>query len=194
MKWLWPGRIPFGKITVLDGDPGTGKSLITIDLAARASRGLAMPDDTRSDLGGPCGVLFLSAEDDPADTIRPRLDAANADVARVRILTGVRVRNGQRMPTVLDLHAIEVAVAETAAKFVVIDPLMAHLAATDSHRDQDVRGVLAPLAALAARHGVALLVVRHLNKSGRGHPLYRGGGSIGIVGAARSALLVGNAS
>lgn len=195
VSWLWPARIPFGKLTILDGDPGLGKSMAALDIAARVSRGDAMPCGGRGDLNAPAGVVLLSAEDDPADTIRPRLDAAEADAARVVLLRAVALategRPSERMVTVADLDAIEAAARDTEARLVVVDPLMAYLPSErDSHRDQDVRGALAPLAELAARLRVAVLVIRHLNKSGGGKALYRGGGSIGIIGAARSGLLV----
>lgn len=191
VRWLWPGRIPIGKLSVVDGDPGLGKSLITLDLAARVSIGAAMPDGMATDLGGPAGVVLLSAEDDPADTIRPRLDAAGADVARIAALTAICTGSRERMPSLDALGMIEQAIAQTGARLVVVDPLMAYLpTATDSHRDQDIRSLLAPLGQLAARSAVAIVIVRHLNKRSGGNPLYRGGGSIGIVGAARSGLLV----
>jgi putative DNA primase/helicase len=88
LKWLWPGRIPLGKLTLLIGDPGLGKSLVTIDIAARISRGSNFPDGERCEVGD---VIFLSAEDDAADTIRPRLDAAGADVVRIHTLEGMRI-------------------------------------------------------------------------------------------------------
>lgn len=193
VRWLWPGRIPLSKPTLIEGDPGLGKSLATLDLAARVSRGQAMPDATTSDLDGPAGVVLLSAEDGLADTVRPRLEDAGADLARVVALTALRLADDERPPTLApaDLVALEAAIGQVDARLVVVDPLMAYLPAdTNSHRDQDVRRVLAPLAALAERTGAAVLVVRHLNKSGGGSPLYRGGGSIGIVAAVRSALLV----
>jgi RecA-family ATPase len=191
VRWLWPGRIPLGKVTVLDGDPGLGKSLISIDLTARVTTAREMPGGTASDLTARAGVVLLSAEDDLADTIRPRLDAAGADCSRIVALTGVREAQGQRLPDLADLEAIQQAIHAVNAKLVIVDPLMAYLPSqTDSHRDQDVRRNLAPLAALAAETGVAVLVIRHLNKGGGKNPLYRGGGSIGIIGAARSGLLV----
>ncbi len=192
LQWLWPGRVPLGKLTILDGDPGLGKSLLTLDLAARVSRGAAMPDGVRGDLAGPRGVVLLSAEDDPADTIRPRLDAAGADVERIVLATGVRERaGGVRSLHIEDSIALRSVIAETNAALLVIDPFTAHLRdARDTHVDHDIRRALAPLAALAAETGVAILLVRHLNKTTHGNPLYRGGGSIGIVGAARSGLLV----
>lgn len=192
IQWLWPGYIPLGKLAVLDGDPGLGKSLLTLDLAARVSAGRAMPDGARGDLDGPRPVLLLSAEDDAADTIRPRLEAAGADPWRVYVLDAVRRDDeSDASPTLLDVDALEAAITQTGAALVVIDPLMAYMPAlANSWRDQDVRRVLAPLAALAARTSAAVVVVRHLNKSTSAPALYRGGGSIGIIAAARSALVV----
>lgn len=188
VSWTWRGYIPAGKVTVLDGDPGLGKSTMTLDLAARISRGDRMPDGTPGPAAA--GVVILSAEDGLADTIRPRLEAAGADLAKVVALTAI-VDDGERMPSLpLDLDEIEATVIDHDAALVIIDPLMAYLGAdVNSHRDQDIRRTLAPLSALAERTGAAVLVVRHLNK-GSGPALYRGGGSIGIIGAARAALLV----
>ncbi len=125
------------------------------------------------------------------DTIRPRLEAAGADLAKVIQLEGVRTGKSERMATLADLDPLRKAIEEIKAAFVIVDPLMAALPGrVDSHRDQDIRHVLAGLAKLASESRVAVLVVRHLNKHGTGNPLYRGGGSIGIIGAVRSGLLV----
>ena len=202
VRWLWPGRLPLGKLTVLDGDPGLGKSALTLDIAARVSAGRPMPDGAPPDPAGPRGAVLLSAEDSLADTIRPRLAAAGADLARVTALTSVvdrPLRRGDsaidrwtpRLPTLADLAAIRRAIAAVEAALVVVDPIMAYLPrGVDSGRDAHVRSLLAHLAGLAESEDVAVLVVRHLTKSGRGNPLYRGGGSVGIIGAARSGLLV----
>jgi len=189
LRWLWPRRIPLGKLTLIDGDPGNGKSALTIDLAARVSAGRDFPDETPGRLGG---VVICSAEDGLADTIRPRLDAAGGDPAKVLALATVPDEHGERMLSIPeDLEIIGRAVERVGASLVIVDPLMAFLSGgTNSHRDQDVRRALAPLAKLAEETGAAVVVVRHLNKGSGGNPLYRGGGSIGIVGAARSALLV----
>jgi hypothetical protein len=195
LRWLWRGRIPLGAITLLDGDPGLGKSLLTIDLAARVTRGRVMPDLSPGVAGG---VVLLSAEDNPASTIRPRLEIAAADTGRVELLRGVLHENAEtgqthQRPFLLphDLPILESVVQRVGAKLVVIDPLMAYLdTKVNSWRDQDVRAMLAPLAALAERTGAAILILRHLNKASGMQAVYRGGGSIGIIGAARSGLLV----
>jgi AAA domain len=190
VEWEWPGRIPFGKLTLVDGDPGTGKSAAVEDVAARVSAGKCLPDGT------PCeaaGVVICSAEDGFADTIRPRFDAAGGDPSRAVALSTVPDSEGSERQLSIpeDLDVIERAIARVGAKFVVVDPLMAFLAGeVNSHRDQDIRRALAPLARLAERTGAAIVVVRHLNKASGGNVLYRGGGSIGIIGAARSGLLI----
>lgn len=190
VRWLWPSWIPRGMLTVLDGDPGLGKSVLTLDLAARLSRGDTMPDGQ----SGPeaSGVVILSAEDDLARVIRPRLDVAGADVARIVTVRIVAEGEG-REPTITpaDLSAIEQGIAKVAARLLIVDPLMAYLPAdVNAHRDQDVRRALSSLRALAERTGTAVLVVRHLNKTESANALYRGGGSIGIVGAARAGLML----
>lgn len=191
VRWLWPGRIPLGKITVIDGDPGLGKSMTTLDLAARVSIGGVMPDDSLSDLEGPAGVVLLSAEDGAGDTIRPRLEEAGADLALILVRETVDDDAGKRWANLADLAVLVRDITEVGARLVIIDPLMAYLPSdTNAHRDQDIRRLLAPLAKLAERTGAAILVVRHLNKAQGGNALYRGGGSIGIVGAARSGLVV----
>lgn len=190
VQWLWHGRIPLGKITVLDGDPGLGKSTVTLDLASRISLGQSMPgDETPRE---PAGVVLLSAEDDPADTIRPRLEATGADLERISTIGMIPTNDGAR-PLVLpeDLIIVEHAVDEVGASLVVIDPLFAYLTGeVNSFRDQDIRRALFPISTMAERLGIAVLIVRHLNKAGGRPAIYRGGGSIGIIGAARSGLLI----
>ncbi|MFN2488613.1 MAG: AAA family ATPase [Actinomycetota bacterium] len=191
VMWIWTRRIPRAKLTVLDGDPGLGKSTLTLDLAARVSTGSAMPDGDA--LEAAAGVLLLSAEDGVADTIRPRLEAAGADLARVHVFESVTGSDGtERAPEIPgDVDEIERLVEGHSVALVVVDPLMAFLGArVDSFRDQDVRRALHALKTVAERTDVAVVVVRHLTKSGGSHALYRGGGSIGIIGAARAGLLV----
>ncbi len=190
VEWLWEGRFPLGMPSVIDGDPGLGKSTLTLDLAARVSTGRPMPLEFQG--SEPRNVIVISAEDSRSATIRPRLDAAGADVARICALTAVNGPDGERFPEFpAHLDALEQAIVENNAALVIIDPLMAYLGANvKSHNDQDVRRALGPLAAMAERTGAAILLVRHLNKSPGRSAIYRGGGSIGIAGAARSAMLV----
>lgn len=190
VRWLWEGRIALGKLNLVDGDPGTGKSAATTDLAARVSVGKPWPDGSECEAGG---VVILSAEDGLADTIRPRFDAAGGDPTRAVAVSTVPDEEGNERQLSIpgDLHIIEAAIERVGAVLVIVDPLMAFLPGeVNSHRDQDVRRALAPLARLAERTGAAIVVIRHLNKATGGNALYRGGGSIGIVGAARSGLLI----
>jgi hypothetical protein len=191
VSWLWHGRIPYGKLTVLDGDPGLGKSTITLDIAARFTTGSPMPDGSRLDHRG--SVVLLSAEDGIGDTIRPRLEAAGADLERVHVFAEVWPDDGPPRPPSLpgDLERLEATIEATGARLVVIDPLSAYLGGSvDAYRDTDIRRALHPMAALAERTSTALLVLRHLSKSGGTNAIYRGGGSIGIIGAARVGLIV----
>src|SRR5262252_7265677 len=123
VDWLWPGWIPAGTVTVLDGDPGLGKSTLLLDLAARVSRGLSMPDGSRG--GAPAGVVILSAEDDPARVIRPRLELAGADLERVALVSILTGDGAEREPTIdaPDLKRVEAAVREVSARLLVVDPL-----------------------------------------------------------------------
>ena len=173
VRWLWLGRLPLGRLALLAGMPGLGKSFATIDFAARVSTGTAWPD------GSPCeqgSVLFIAAEDDPADTVRPRLDAHGADVTRVHMLKGVRRlgQNGQQFDGAFlldDLTPLETVLTELGdIRRVVIDPIGSYLGGrVDAHRDNDVRAVLAPLAALASKYDVAILLVAHIRKGTAAH-------------------------
>ncbi len=194
VEWLWPGYIPLGKLTVIDGDPGQGKSTLTLDIASRLSTGDTMPGSTET--REPAGVAILSAEDGLGDTIKPRLIATGADLSRILAFESTKdAETGKEQPYVLpdNLDLIKGGIKRVNAKLLIVDPLMAFLSGNvNSHRDQDIRRVLHLLANLAEDAGVALIVIRHLNKTSTNNSLYRGGGSIGIIGAARSGLLVAN--
>jgi len=190
VQWLWQGYIPLGALTVVDGDPGLGKSTMMTDLAARVTNGGTMPDGSPG-LEEAAGVLMLSAEDSIGTTIRPRLERAGAAMERTLILSMFRAVDGERLPTIADVGAIEHGIRVDGAKLVIIDPVMAFLPPyINAYRDQDVRRVLAPLSQLAQETGAAIVIVRHPNKMVGQSALHRGGGSIGIIGAARAGLFV----
>jgi len=186
VDWLWYGRIPRGKLTILVGDPGTGKSLLTIDMAARISTGGVWPDGTPVIKGK---VIILSAEDDPADTIVPRLDLHGADRNFIHCFKGVR-RGGKEFFFSLKSHldSLKSAIIQTGAILVVIDPISAYMGFTNTFRDSDVRSILGPLSELAACTGVAVVAVMHLNKDSKNHVMYRTQGSIAFVAQARCVL------
>ena len=197
-QWLWEDRIAYGAINLWDGDPGATKSTGTLDIAARVTNGAPMPLDGPG-IARPVGdVVLLSAEDSPSDTIVPRLLAAGANRERVHLMTGANHRDSEGHLTCgpvelpRDVGALTELVVNTKARLVVIDVLVAYLGMTNTWRDGDVRAALTPLAAMAEATGVAVLAVRHLSKGSLGGPaLYRGGGSIGITGAARVVLMAG---
>jgi hypothetical protein len=192
VRWLWPGRLPFGKLSIIDGDPGESKSTLTLALAAYATTGTPMPLCGLSGRQEPLTVVLLSAEDGMADTIVPRLLAHGADVTKVANLASIALPDAPERPWELpgDIQYLSDLIEETGAKMVVIDPLMAFLGAdVKSGIDHDVRRALHPLAQTAEKTGAAIIVVRHLNKGG-GSAVSRGGGSMGIIGAARSGLLI----
>ncbi|MGE5296473.1 MAG: AAA family ATPase, partial [Solirubrobacterales bacterium] len=168
VRWLWPGRVPLGRITLLVGRPGEGKSFLTTDLAARVSTGRPWPDGTESVEGS---VIFICAEDDPADTLRPRLDAHGADVRRIHLLERIRRVAPDGRPydaafTLADVQALEGCLQlHRDCRMIVVDPIGSYLGCgTDSYRDNDVRGLLDPVAHLADLYGPAVLVVAHRRK------------------------------
>jgi hypothetical protein len=194
VDWLAPGWLAKGKISICDGDPGEGKSTLSIDWAAKLTRGLALPGGAPM---APTGVVLISPEDGVADTIRPRFEAAGANLDLVRIFQGGRdVADPLQviMPPSFpgDIDLLREILTTLDIGLVIIDPLFAALDPNVSAKvDQDIRRALTPLARLAEETRVAVLLIRHLNKSMGGSPLYRGGGSIGIIGVARLGMLVG---
>ena len=190
VSWHWKGRTAKGKITILMGDPGLGKSWLTCDMTARTTRGNAWPDGGNA----PCGdVIVLTAEDGLGDTVRPRVEDLGGDLSRVHVLTAILDHDGTEDTFSLDrdLAQLEVKIVETGAVLVTIDPFSAYLGKTDSYKDSDIRRVLTPLAALAERTGVALVAVMHLTKDEKRRAVTRGLGSMAFVAASRVTLAVG---
>lgn len=196
VSWLWPGRIACGKLTIIAGNPGLGKSQITASIAAIVTKGDCWPVDRQRCKPGV--VVFLSAEDDPADTLRPRLDAAGADLTRVHVVDGVTMvytgddtRKDRAFSLAQDVTALGSKLAELGdVTAVMIDPISAYLGDTDSHKNAEVRSLLTPLSELAARHNVAIIGISHLNKAPGAQALMRVTGSLAFVAAARAAYLV----
>ncbi len=187
VQWIWHGKIARGKVTLIAGDPGLGKSLLTMDIAARLTSGKPWPDAPgESNAAG--SVLVLNCEDDLADTIAPRLYRAGADLSRVHYVESVK-RGGKEQFFNLetDIPALEAAAKKMPDLCAIfIDPVMAYLGDIDSHKGSDVRALLAPLAKFAADNNVAVVCVTHLNK-GSGPAIYRTMGSLSFVAAARAA-------
>jgi hypothetical protein len=191
VRWLWDKRIPLGKVTFVTGDPDHGKSVITLDLAARWSTGTPMPGETRGQ--PPSVVLLACAEDDIADTIRPRLEATGADLDRIVFMPLRRTDQGIAIPLTLpeDLPKLRAAVLGSGATLVIIDTISAHLSESiATNNDASVRRATTPLADLAQQAACAIVGIRHFNKASDMRAIYRGGGSIAFSGAARSELAV----
>jgi hypothetical protein len=190
---LWPGVLYAGKVTVVAGVPGDGKSLVSVDITARISAGLAWPvGDGRFKQSR---VALMTAEDDPADTIRPRLDTGGANVELVELIRGVsRIdENGKRVLDMVsltdDVPKLEVRLLELAVSLLVIDPLTS-FADSDTNKTADMRRLLDRLSQMAARIGIAVLVVTHLNKrSDARRALQLVAGSHVITAAVRVALV-----
>ena len=181
-RWLWREWAPLGGLIVLAGPPGLGKSTLTLLLAAQVSLGTLEGDL----LGDPSAALILTLEDHHAMVVRPRLQAAGADLSAVYLLS---TADPDSITLPDDLEAIEELIQETGARLLVIDPVVATLSGDlDSHRDHQVRRMLAPLAQLAERHSLAVIVVMHFSKRRTSDLLSRLGGSVGFGGAARSVI------
>ena len=191
VRWLWPGRIAMGRLTLLVGRPGEGKSFLTTDLAARVSTGGPWPDGSEGVEGS---VIFICAEDDPSDTLRPRLDAHGADVRRTHLLSMVRrtTAEGRTYDAAFTLNDIEplerCLQMHPDCRLVVVDPIGSYLGSgTDAYRDSDVRLLLDPVARLADLYGPAVLLVAHRRKNAAvAHADDLALGSRAFTGVARS--------
>lgn len=184
VSFLWHPYIPLGKLTLLDGDPGLGKSWIAAALATAGSRGDGLPGAAPF---APFRSLVFTAEDGLEDTLRPRLDLLGADCEAV-LLHDEPLDLAQAE----DFGEVEQALGDYRPRLVVLDPVVAYLGAgTDTYRANEVRAILAPLARLAGRYSCAILAIRHVNKSKGGRSIYAGQGSIDFAAAARSVLLAG---
>lgn len=197
ISWLWPDRIAIGKITLITGNPGLGKSQLTAYMAALVTNNGKWPVDQTVCAQG--GVIILSAEDEPEDTIRPRLEACNANLDHIFIIDAILEKNTdlplRNFNLKNDITRLEEMLEDLKIKginifLIIIDPITAYLGGIDAHKNADVRGLLAPLNQLASKHQIAIVAISHLNKNSSNEVLMRVSGSIAFIAAARAAFLV----
>ena len=183
VEWLWYPFVPYGKITIIQGDPGEGKTTLVLQMIAKLTRGETIINEETKE---PINVIYQTAEDGLSDTIKPRLVAANADCSKVLVI------DDKETPlTMLDIR-LEKAIAETSARLVVLDPIQGFLGAdVDMHRANEIRPVMKHIAEIAEKYRCAIILVGHMNKNSNGKSSYRGLGSIDFQAAARSVLIVG---
>jgi hypothetical protein len=182
VEWLWYPYIPYGKLTLLQGDPGDGKSTFILNVIALLTTGRPMPDGYQP--GGRQTVIYQCREDGAADTIKPRLIAAGADCDRVAFIVD------ERSELTLDDSRIEDTIKKTGARLLVLDPLQSFVQDGDYNNAGRMRSLLGGLTAIAERQKCAIVLVGHMNKSQSGKSLYRGLGSIDIQAIVRSVLMV----
>ena len=184
VEWLWYPYIPFGKLSIIHGDGGEGKTTLILQLAALLSRGEKLPCDSTE--REPIKVIYQTAEDGLGDTIKPRLLAGNADCSQIKVID-----ESEATLTMLD-ERIEKAIVETGARALILDPVQAYIGAkVDMNRANEVRAVLSQLGRIAGQYRCAIILVGHLNKAQGNKSNYRGLGSIDFQAAARSVLIVG---
>lgn len=183
VDWLWRPYLPLGKLTILAGEGGLGKTTVALDIAARVSRGAPMPDGSQSD---PAHVVIFTAEDGIGDTIRPRCEVAGADLDRVLVL-----KDESALVTFRDVDLFDELLGDSGARLVIIDPLSVFIACDYVTKPHLVRQALTPMAALAERRGLSVLIVAHVTKAGAGRAMQRVEGAASIGNASRSVLMLG---
>lgn len=206
IEWLFYPFIPYGKVTIIQGDPGEGKTTMVLQIIAKLTKGeeiLPRQENTAEAKDGvetaadsdmklsespiePVNVIYQTAEDGLGDTIKPRLLAAGADCSRVLVID-----DWEQPLTMLDIR-LEEAIVQTKARLVVLDPIQGFLGAeVDMHRANEIRPLMKRVAVLAEKYHCAIILIGHMNKNSNGKSSYRGLGSIDFQAAARSVLIVG---
>ena len=184
VEWLWYPYIPYGKITIIEGDPGEGKTTLVLKLAAALSMGLPLPCDDDKEYE-PIHIIYQTAEDGIEDTIKPRLEKAGADCSMIRVIDET-----EKELSMTD-DRLEQAIVETGARLVILDLIQAYIGAkVDMHRANEIRPVLKHLGMIAEKYNCAIVLIGHMNKAAGSKSTYRGLGSIDIQATARSVLLV----
>lgn len=184
VKWLWYPFIPFGKLTIVQGDPGDGKTTMILNLAARLSKGGCFEEG--AEVVEPMKVIYQTAEDGLADTVKPRIEKAGADCEQILVID-----ESDKSLSMID-ERIEEALKTTGAKMLILDPIQAYLGGgMDMNRANEAREMTKRLGALADKYGCAIILIGHMNKAAGNKAAYRGMGSIDFYAVARSVLLVG---
>ena len=187
IEWLLYPFIPYGKVTIIQGDPGEGKTTMVLQIIAKMTKGEPiLPESVHDEIVKPVNVIYQTAEDGLGDTIKPRLLAAGADCSKVLVI------DDQDQPlTMLDAR-LEEAIEQTKARMVVLDPIQGFLGANvDMHRANEIRPLMKRVSVLAEKHHCSIILIGHMNKNSTGKSSYRGLGSIDFQAAARSVLIVG---
>lgn len=184
VSWLWYPFIPYGKLTIIQGDPGDGKTTLVLNIAAKLSRGEGL--DSEMKLSEPMNVIYQSAEDGLADTVKPRLELAGADCERILVID-----EKEKSLSMVD-ERLERAIVQTKARMLILDPIQAYLGGgMDMNRANEARDMTKKLGALAEKYKCAIVLIGHMNKAAGNKAAYRGMGSIDFFAVARSVLLVG---
>ncbi len=184
VSWLWYPFIPYGKLTIIQGYPGDGKTTLVLNIAAWLSKGEGL--DSEMKLSEPVNVIYQSAEDGLADTVKPRLELAGADCERILVID-----EKEKSLSMVD-ERLEKAIVQTKARMLILDPIQAYLGGgMDMNRANEARDMTKKFGALAEKHQCAIVLIGHMNKAAGNKAAYRGMGSIDFFAVARSVLLVG---
>ena len=184
VSWLWYPFIPYGKLTIIQGDPDDGKTTLVLNIAAKLSKGEGL--DSEMKLSEPMNVIYQSAEDGLADTVKPRLELAGADCERILVID-----EKEKSLSMVD-ERLEKAIVQTKARMLILDPIQAYLGGgMDMNRANEARDMTKKLGALAEKYKCAIVLIGHMNKASGNKAAYRGMGSMDFFAVARSVLLVG---
>lgn len=184
IDWLWYPFIPYGKLTIVQGDPGDGKTTMVLNIAAKLSKGEGLEENMK--VPEPMNIIYQTAEDGLADTVKPRLETAGADCERVLVID-----ESDKSLSMID-ERLEEALKQTGARLLILDPIQAYLGGgVDMNRANEARDMTKKLGALAEKYKCAIVLIGHMNKAAGNKAAYRGMGSIDFFAVARSVLLVG---
>lgn len=184
IEWLWYPFIPYGKLTIIQGDPGDGKTTLVLNIAAKLSKGLGM--DEAMQISEPMNIIYQTAEDGLADTVKPRLEAAGADCKKIAVID-----ESEKSLFMVD-ERLEEAIIKTNARLLILDPIQAYLGGgMDMNRANEARDMTKKLGLLAEKYKCAIVLIGHMNKATGNKAAYRGMGSIDFFAVARSVLLAG---